>query len=612
MSVRSFLPQVHPFVLVAVPVLLLQGFVFAPSAFSWIAQEKDGRYSRTSRDVVVDSTGHVFISGRGSRGGEFVRKRSPDTGAILWEYSPPLADESTGAQFVRMTLLPDESVVAVGTRYSSSNPTEEALIVRLSPADGVPIWSSSAGLLRAVDVATDSSGNVIVVGDDTVGGRAAKLSGATGTVLWEVSAGANRVLVDSDDDIITAAGGDTVEKIDGQTGAGIWSRAIAVAWLATDDPLALDAVGDVLVSAGASIHKLSGSDGTPLWATSDSAAGGAVAIAPTGEMFAATTSGGESYNVRRLDPTSGNVLWTVNELAFRFPAFLILTVDPTGNPVLAGRLGDDFGISVYHAGSGAVIFDRRFDGISEADSGYDRDRALAFAVDSSGRFVAVGALDQTRGKTRRSASLSVRLKPDGGFGTQGVRGDNLRITNHADPLRSRILVKNSGPSPFIDEQQGTVNDPRCTAPGGGGGTLTLVGLGGSGQAISIDLPCENWRGVGKPNPSFTPTLYHNFKGWRYDDRDRAFGPCFSVRTKGLVTKRKKGKVLVKCDGRNPIHPIPYVLSTGGESAVASTLTIGATTVCAEYPGSEGFVAEDSSSVFSAKKNLEVPSECVFP
>ena len=178
-----------------------------------------------------------------------------------------------------------------------------------------------------------------------------------------------------------------------------------------------------------------------------------------------------------------------------------------------------------------------------------------------------------------------------------LSGRKLVIKDHpSDPTRRRVRFISKDAAIAVPPP-GEPGDPRCGAPGGGGGLLRLVGTGGSGQDTgSIPLPCENWKAIG---PSSAP------KGYRYRDKGQDQGPCKFV----LV---KAGKLVrASCSGKNPASPLNYDLTAGGEASVGIMLRTGvSSTYCAEFPGSGGTILHDDERTFSTR-NAPAPPGCVL-
>src|SRR5262249_26704698 len=71
----------------------------------------------------------------------------------------------------------------------------------------------------------------------------------------------------------------------------------------------------------------------------------------------------------------------------------------------------------------------------------------------------------------------------------------LSINDNADATRRKITF--SSKQAVSIGVPGSVGDPTCSGGSGGGGTVRLVGAGGSGQDTGdIPLPCRNWTMVG--------------------------------------------------------------------------------------------------------------------
>jgi hypothetical protein len=216
-----------------------------------------------------------------------------------------------------------------------------------------------------------------------------------------------------------------------------------------------------------------------------------------------------------------------------------------------------------------------------------------------GRTVPVMVLHLVDGVLGDDTGVDGQIVDVGGPGAPlTLLGKALMIQDDPDPINRKIAatLKDPGVSSAVPDSDG---DPRCTAPGGGGGSLRAFGTGGSGQDTGvIALPCANWSLVGKPEAQ---------KGYRYRDPEQDQGPC-----KQVVVKA--GKVVkAVCTGKNPASPVPYDLTAAGEHSVGVVLTTGASaqTYCAAFPGATGEIRADHERRFSAI-NAPAPAACPVP
>ena len=205
-----------------------------------------------------------------------------------------------------------EGDVVVGGRTETTfervppNDSPDALVRKLSGATGEPLWTrqfGSDGFDDIFAVGADSSGDVVVGGAVTVALPAnsphewdafiGKLSGVDGSTLWSTQFGS------ADSDLVSA--------------------------------LAVDALGDIVVTVEVSppepvedpigsayVRKVSGVDGGSIWETSFGSGGQpwtapAVGFMPNGDVVAARIASTDRYSrVVRLSGADGSVVWTVD------------------------------------------------------------------------------------------------------------------------------------------------------------------------------------------------------------------------------------------------------------------------------------------------------------
>ncbi len=177
-----------------------------------------------------------------------------------------------------------------------------------------------------------------------------------------------------------------------------------------------------------------------------------------------------------------------------------------------------------------------------------------------------------------------------------ITGKKLLIKDNPDTTKRQIAFESKDGS-IIPRTPSGSDDPRCSAPAGGGGSLWVFGTGGSGQRVVIPLPCENWQAIGNPASP---------KGYKYKDREQDQGPCKTVEV-------KKGKYLkAACTGKNPNSPLTYDLTASGEGRVGVVLSTGSSIAyCAEFQGSTGTVIRDDETLFRAK-DAPAPAGCPMP
>lgn len=177
-----------------------------------------------------------------------------------------------------------------------------------------------------------------------------------------------------------------------------------------------------------------------------------------------------------------------------------------------------------------------------------------------------------------------------------VTGQKLLIVDNPDTTKWQIVFVSKDQS-IIPRTPSGSDDPRCSAPGGGGGSLWVFGTAGSGQRVAIPLPCENWQAIGKPTAP---------KGYRYRDKEQDQGPC------KLVEVKKGKRLKAVCTGKNPISPLTYDLTASGEGSVGVVLSTGTSvSYCADFQGSTGTVSRDDETLFKANA-APAPAGCPMP
>ena len=209
--------------------------------------------------------------------------------------------------------------------------------------------------------AVDAAGNVVLAGSqfttDPPSGVSipyvAKYDAADGHELWRFSSFGvtvrySAVAVNAGGDVFVA-GDDVVFRLDGGTGAVVWSAVVSPVFV---QDIAMDPAGNVLITAGSptSVTKLDGSNGALLWQyfgiQGDSAV--SVAIDDSGDVFSVGVLGfGRFSKVVKLTGSSGLPIWS--------------DLIPTSAQFFAPRVFTPDG-----AGGGAVIVDNGFSSIMDA------------------------------------------------------------------------------------------------------------------------------------------------------------------------------------------------------------------------------------------------------
>jgi len=333
------------------------------------------------------------------------------------------------------------NVVAAGTTVNT-NTSNDFTVVKLSGTSGAPLWhqeingsANSFDDARAVTV--DPRGDVIAAGRIIANSGfdliAAKLSGASGALLWrqEINgpAGlfdqANAVAIDTAGDAIVAgffgtgvtpdfdvAGDFTVVKLSGGNGTELWrrvSKGTAAGLKSEAKAVKVDTKGDV-VAAGSipnansdldfTVVKLSGASGEVLWRHEfhDSHglpdAANAVMVDPKGDIVAAgstvSATGDLDFTVVKLSGANGTVLWRQGLTPNGFGEARAVTGDPRGDVIAAGFIVNatsnfDLAVAKLSGANGTVLWRQELNGPAN-----DFDTAEAAIVDAAGDVMVAG------------------------------------------------------------------------------------------------------------------------------------------------------------------------------------------------------------------------------
>jgi outer membrane protein assembly factor BamB len=313
------------------------------------------------RAVSVDRERHAIVAGL-SDGRFTVIKLDGNSGVPHW---------------IRMIDGGDAFGVAVdaaGDVIAAGTIGDQLAVVKFRGDDGAPLWTTpillGAGAAQAL--ALDDSGDIVVAGflRNAAGASefaVVKLSG-TGTEQWRYQitnsdfGGAIAVAMDGRGDAVAvgsvAAGNandSVVVKLAGATGAQLWRSIL-------NDPesfgfgegLALDRRGDVVVVGGAQIDgvfqsvivKLAALDGQPLWRhATDVSVVSRVDVDKGGDVVAVGRStAGNRSSARKLS-TSGNLVWTNDDVRIASGFAFAIVSDDERNAVIAGQSpGGDFAV----------------------------------------------------------------------------------------------------------------------------------------------------------------------------------------------------------------------------------------------------------------------------
>lgn len=279
--------------------------------------------------IAFDAAGDIAVS-RGSNSTIRVVKFDAATGAILWDY------DTLGGRAMDLAADGSGGFVVVGRLDSG-----DTAVVKLDGATGAEVWqhtiegpTTGAVTVKTASVAVDASGDVFVGTAIDSDFAVVKVDGLLGTEAWRVQldpGAASGLATTAAGDVVAIgeidATGIVAMMLDGATGTEIWRR---------DEPaggearvVAIDSAGDVIVGGCITassptvdflVWKLNGSTGADLWLTSFGAKQGFiksscandVAVAPTGDVYAAGFGGGTHFGDRavvKLDGTDGTEVW---------------------------------------------------------------------------------------------------------------------------------------------------------------------------------------------------------------------------------------------------------------------------------------------------------------
>jgi len=368
--------------------------------------------------------------------------RAAVTEAWVQRYNGPANDDDRAN-----AVAVDGSGNVVVTGYSSgTNGCPDFYTAKYAAADGALLWDKryngpANGWDKALAVAVDASGNVVVTGWSGSGGYyyqhgyevplsdyyTAKYAAANGALLWEKRYNgpadhddrANAVAVDSSGNVVVTGYSNSTNVIDGSyyadyytakyaaaDGALLWEKRYSgpVNRLYEDSGpqgVVVDGSGNVVVTGSSHngtnadyyTAKYAAVDGTLLWEKHYNGPGNgydyanAVAVDGSGNVVVTGTSYGTNSNMdyytAKYAAADGALLW---EKRYNGPengndVAQAVAVDGSGNVVVTGS-GDDYCTAKYAAADGALLWEQRYNGPSNS-----YDRATAVAVDGSGNVV---------------------------------------------------------------------------------------------------------------------------------------------------------------------------------------------------------------------------------
>jgi len=275
-----------------------------------------------AQSVAVDGNGNVVVTGSSLDGNEadyYTAKYAAANGALLWEkyYDGPAHFEDSASA---VAVDGSGNVLVTGTSYQFfvdglGSFYADFYTAKYAAANGALLWQKSYnGPANSEDSATalavDGSGNVIVTGQSGNDCYTAKYAAATGALLWEKRS---------------------------TNGFGL--------------AVALDTVGNVVVTGNFATLKYAAATGTLLWEKRYTNIGWqAVAVDTSNNVVVAGQSGGDYYTAKYAS-ADGSLLW---EKTYNGPATgddalgssHCLALGPNDMVAITGASDGDYGPSV--------------------------------------------------------------------------------------------------------------------------------------------------------------------------------------------------------------------------------------------------------------------------
>jgi hypothetical protein len=328
-----------------------------------------------ARSVAIDHEANILLTGKCVDAGNAnmcTIKYQGSNGRMLWfrHYNAP----SNQHDFARQVAV-DNAGNAIVTGSSSG----QYYTTKYATADGAVLWERVGPPGAPEALAVDATGDVLIAGPTTDPGGwsdyyTARYSGLNGSLLWERRYNGPAMR----DDIATAIAVDA------------HGNAIVTG---TSQNVAPNFDGDFYTI------KYAADDGAVLWsqrhgsspALSESAA--AVGIDRNGDVIVTGQSGTNGYTAK-YDAATGQLLW---ERYQDGPVTLrSIAVGSSGNVIVAGFFGPqakrDYFAASYAGLDGAMVWERRYNGPANGN-----DEAQAVAVDENGDVIVMGTSRGTEG-----------------------------------------------------------------------------------------------------------------------------------------------------------------------------------------------------------------------
>lgn len=296
--------------------LLLAG-LFSGTAAAWMYTEGQGAASHLAWSVASDGAGNIIAGGQACPQGDceaLVVKLDGVTGEVLWHWPGPTD--------------PPESFATTKVAVDSAGDVfvgEIPVVVKLAGTDGTELWRRSVG---GSAVVVDTAGDVYAVSGSVI-----KLSGADGTTIWNATGDfPHAIAVDTNGDVFAGALNGNLTKFDGSSGAQLWRTDVS---FEVGKRITVDGAGDVIAGR----YKVLGTDGTLLWTMFNMHA---TAVDSAGDVFVVPEFS-SVFDVRKLSGVDGTTIWA-------------RTLSGFGDADrVAVNAADDVVVVGYISGSGLVV-----------------------------------------------------------------------------------------------------------------------------------------------------------------------------------------------------------------------------------------------------------------
>ena len=191
--------------------------------------------------------------------------------------------------------------------------------------------------------------------------------------------------------------------------------------------------------------------------------------------------------------------------------------------------------------------------------------------------------------------MAMKLDPaNGATLEQSVALQQIVLSDPGDASTRKLTIRGTGPE-YNAASPGSLGDPTCGAPDGGGARLQLLGDGDSPVTEDIELPCSRWAALGD---AARPA------GYQYSDPRQQDGPCTTAE---IRIKARRGQMRVVCRS-SASFPLTFDLGGAPQQRMSMRLSLGAAPYCSDIGGGAGHVAVDTATLFRAGAGTR-PMEC---